>query len=90
LDPAIEHNSDAAILRALYTDALVYQCHGHEAEQGFSATDTIRAGRLQPCWHPLLEQLLNHCVQQGYYQEVSGPTVSRMYRPHRVLPYTKR
>ncbi|SFU58339.1 hybrid non-ribosomal peptide synthetase/type I polyketide synthase [Xenorhabdus koppenhoeferi] len=90
LDPAIEHNSDAVILRALYTDALVYQCHGHEAEQGFSVTDTIRAGRLQPCWHLLLEQLLNHCVQQGYYQEVSGPTVNKMYRPHRVLPYTKR
>ncbi|AOM39964.1 hybrid non-ribosomal peptide synthetase/type I polyketide synthase [Xenorhabdus hominickii] len=90
LDPAIEQNFNAAILRALYTDALIYQCHGHEAEQGFSAIDTIRAGRLQPCWRPLLEQLLNHCVQQGYYQKVPGPTVSKIYRPHRVLPYAKR
>ncbi|MBD2813749.1 amino acid adenylation domain-containing protein [Xenorhabdus sp. Flor] len=90
LNPAIEQNANAAILRALYTDALVYQCHGHKAEQGFSAIDTIRAGRLQPCWRPLLEQLLDHCVQQGYYQEVVGPTVSKMYRPHRALPYAKR
>ncbi|KMJ47087.1 peptide/polyketide synthetase [Xenorhabdus khoisanae] len=90
IDPAIEQNSDAAILRALYTDALVYQCHGRAAEQGFSAIDTIRAGRLQPCWRPLLEQLLTYCVQQGYYQEVSGPTASKMYRPHRALPYAKR
>ncbi|MDC9595407.1 non-ribosomal peptide synthetase/type I polyketide synthase [Xenorhabdus anantnagensis] len=105
IDPAIEQNSDAAILRALYTDALIYQCHGREAEQGFSAIDTIRAGRLQPCWCPLLEQLLTYCVQQGYYQEVSGPivsgptvsgptasaqTISQMYRPHHALPYARR
>ncbi|MDX7991891.1 non-ribosomal peptide synthetase/type I polyketide synthase [Xenorhabdus littoralis] len=90
LDPAIEQNSGAAILRALYTDALVYQCHGREAEQGFSAIDTIRAGRLQPCWRPLLEQLLAYCVQQGYYREVCGPTASKMYRPHRALPYARR
>ncbi|WP_340620554.1 non-ribosomal peptide synthetase/type I polyketide synthase [Xenorhabdus siamensis] len=90
LDPAIEQNTDAAILRALYTDALIYQCHGPKTEQGFSAIDTIRAGRLQPCWRPLLEQLLNHCVQQGYYQKIVGPTISKMYRPHRALPYAKR
>ncbi|NHB91158.1 non-ribosomal peptide synthetase/type I polyketide synthase [Photorhabdus cinerea] len=90
LDPAIEQNSDAAILRALYTDALVYQCIGRDAEQGFSAIDTIRAGRLQPCWRPLLEQLLTYCVQQDYYQEVTGPTASKMYRPHNALPYAKR
>ncbi|WFQ80453.1 amino acid adenylation domain-containing protein [Xenorhabdus sp. SF857] len=90
LDPAIEQNADAAILRALYTDALIYQCHGREAEQGFSAIDTIRAGRLQPCWRALLEQLLSHCVQQGYYQEISAPTVSKIYRPYRALPYARR
>uniref|UniRef100_UPI0030F38B0E beta-ketoacyl reductase n=1 Tax=Xenorhabdus thailandensis TaxID=3136255 RepID=UPI0030F38B0E len=90
LDPAIEQNPDAAILRALYTDALIYQCHGRDAEQGFSAIDTIRAGRLQPCWRPLLEQLLTHCVQQGYYQEISVPAVSKIYRPYRALPYARR
>ncbi|MBC8943854.1 non-ribosomal peptide synthetase/type I polyketide synthase [Xenorhabdus indica] len=90
LDPAIEQNTNATILRALYTDALIYQCHGPKTEQGFSAIDTIRAGRLQPCWRPLLEQLLNHCVQQGYYQQIVGPTISKMYRPHRALPYAKR
>ncbi|PHM50078.1 hybrid non-ribosomal peptide synthetase/type I polyketide synthase [Xenorhabdus miraniensis] len=90
LDPAIEQHPDAAILRALYTDTLVYQCHGRNAEQGFSAIDTIRAGRLQPCWRFLLEQLLTYSVQQGYYQEVFGPTVSKMYRPLRALPYAKR
>ncbi|BET96997.1 amino acid adenylation domain-containing protein [Xenorhabdus taiwanensis] len=89
-DPAIAQNPDALILRALYTDALIYQCHGRNAEQGFSAIDTIRAGRLQPCWRPLLEQLLTHCVEQGYYQEVSGPTVNKIYRPYRALPYAKR
>ncbi len=90
LDPAIAQNADAAMLRALYTDALVYQCHGGISAQGFTAVDTIRAGRLQPCWRPLLEQLLNDCVQQGYYQEVPGPTASKMYRPHRALPYARR
>ncbi|WP_323836419.1 non-ribosomal peptide synthetase/type I polyketide synthase [Photorhabdus africana] len=90
LDPAIEQNPDAATLRELYTDALIYQCHGRDTEQGFSAIDTIRAGRLQPCWRPLLEQLLIYCVQQGYYREVSGPTASKMYRPDRPLPYAKR
>ncbi|WP_434524889.1 amino acid adenylation domain-containing protein [Photorhabdus asymbiotica] len=90
LDPAIEQNADAVILRALYTDTLVYQCHGRDAEQGFSAIDTIRAGRLQPCWRPLLEQLLTDCVQQGYYREVSGPTASKMYCPDSTLPYAKR
>ncbi|KOY62142.1 peptide/polyketide synthetase [Photorhabdus heterorhabditis] len=90
LDPAIEQNADAATLQALYTDALVYQCIGRNAEQGFSAIDTIRAGRLQPCWRPLLEQLLTYCVQQDYYREVTGPTTSKMYRPHNALPYAKR
>ncbi|CDL80757.1 hybrid non-ribosomal peptide synthetase/type I polyketide synthase [Xenorhabdus szentirmaii] len=90
LEPTIGQHADAAILRALYTDALVYQCHGRGAEQGFSAIDTIRAGRLQPCWLPLLEQLLRLCVQQGYYQPVSGPTTHKMYRPCRSLPYAKR
>ncbi|WP_340608835.1 non-ribosomal peptide synthetase/type I polyketide synthase [Xenorhabdus bharatensis] len=90
LDPAIDQNANAATLRALYTDALVYQCHGAKTEQGFSTIDTIRAGRLQPCWRPLLEQLLNNCVQQGYYQEIVGPTASKMYRPQHVLPYANR
>ncbi|MBS9437043.1 amino acid adenylation domain-containing protein [Photorhabdus noenieputensis] len=90
LDPAIEQNPDAATLRVLYTDALVYQCHGCDAEQGFGAIDTIRAGRLQPCWRPFLEQLLTYCVQQGYYREISGPTAGKIYRPDRPLPYAKR
>jgi yersiniabactin nonribosomal peptide/polyketide synthase len=72
-------------LHAIYVDALVRRCVGERIEQGASAPDILRAGRLLPRHRQLLARLLNSCVEDGYYRR-DGPD----YATAKAIPHEER
>lgn len=54
-------------LHAIDVDTLVRRCVGTRIEQGVTALDVLRGGRLLPRHRQLLTRLLNACVEDGYY-----------------------
>ncbi|MGG1953393.1 type I polyketide synthase [Ralstonia solanacearum] len=74
-------------LHAIYVDALVRRCIGARFEQGATALDILRSGRLLPRHRQLLVRLLNACAEDGYYRRDSD-----LYAPALALavPHSKR
>ncbi|MHC6227397.1 SDR family oxidoreductase [Pseudomonas sp. X10] len=55
-------------LHGLYVDKLVRQCVGDAIDEGVTALQVLRGGRLLPRHRQLLERLLRACTEDGYYR----------------------
>ncbi|MFJ5483609.1 polyketide synthase [Pectobacterium actinidiae] len=59
-------------LHAIYVDRLIRHCVGDRIDQGVTALDILRSGRLLPRHRQLLVRLLNACVEDGYLLKVNS------------------
>ncbi len=73
-----------APLHAIYVDTLVRRCVGARLEQGVTALDILRAGRLLPRHRQLLARLLDASVEDGYYCRKGNH-----YASARAVPYAE-
>ncbi|EMK3529660.1 acyltransferase domain-containing protein [Pseudomonas aeruginosa] len=69
-------------LHAIYVDQLVRRCVGERIDQGVTALDILRCGRLLPRHRQLLVRLLNACAEDGYLQMQDGYYRTRTAAPH--------
>ncbi|KVE43527.1 type I polyketide synthase [Burkholderia sp. BDU5] len=69
-------------LHAIYVDRLVRRCIGERFDEGATALDILRAGRLLPRHRQLLVRLLNACVEDGYYRRDDDRYAPALAAPH--------
>jgi len=69
-------------LHAIYVDSLIRRCVGNCIDQGTTALEILRGGRLLPRHRQLLVRLLNACVEDGYLQMQDDRYITRISAPH--------
>jgi len=69
-------------LHAIYVDSLIRRCVGNCIDQGTTALEILRGGRLLPRHRQLLVRLLNACIEDGYLQMQDGRYITHISAPH--------
>jgi len=70
-----------AKLHAIYVGRLLRRCVGNHIDQGVTALDILRRGRLLPRYRQLLVRLLNAYTEDGYLQLRDGRYATRTPAP---------